>query len=139
MGIRESILRSLVQASCTVVKTAFYMYEGKIREKVGIGEKSLLFLSLSNFNQKFLEFCKKFPARWWKLFFTSKDDPSEKEGQISWITHIYFFGNSRVNFTEFGASFMHGCQNCILHVRRNSSRKIWCWWKMFTVFITFEF
>ena len=41
-----------VEVSCTVVKTAFYMYEGTIREKFDVGEKKLLFLSLSKFNQK---------------------------------------------------------------------------------------
>ena len=52
---------------------------------------------------------------------------------------LNFFGNSSVKFTENGGKFMHGCKNCILHVRRNNSGKIWCWWKMFTVFIFFEF
>ena len=51
LGIRASNLRSLVKASSTVVKTAFYMYEGKIREKSVNGEKRLLFLSLSKYNQ----------------------------------------------------------------------------------------
>ena len=49
------------EASCTVVKTAFYMYEGTIREKFDVGEKKLLFLSLSKFNQKmFGVFAEKF-------------------------------------------------------------------------------
>ena len=34
---------------------------------------------------------------------------------------------------------MHGCQNCILHVRRNNSRKIWCWGKKFTVLSLLNF
>ena len=51
LGIRASNSRSLVKASCTVVKTAFYIYEGKVREKIGNGEKRLLNLSLSKFNQ----------------------------------------------------------------------------------------
>ena len=35
----------VVESSCTVVKTALYMYEGTILEKVGVGENRLLFLS----------------------------------------------------------------------------------------------
>ena len=38
---------------------------------------------------------------------------------------VNFFGNSSVKFTEFGESFKHGCQICILHVRRKNSRKNW--------------
>ena len=34
---------------------------------------------------------------------------------------------------------MHGCQHCILHVRRNNSRKIWCWGKKFTVLSLLNF
>ena len=44
------------EASCTVVKTAFYMYEGTIREKIDVGEKSLLFLSLLKFNKNIFGF-----------------------------------------------------------------------------------
>ena len=33
---------------------------------------------------------------------------------------------------------MNGCQNCILRLQRNDSRKNWCWGKKVTVFITFE-
>ena len=44
-----------------------------------------------------------------------------------------FFGNSIVKFTEFGDKFMHGCQNCILHVKMDNSRKIWCLGIKFTV------
>ena len=83
----------------------------------------------------FSEFLRKSTARWSKLHSTSTDDPAEKEEQISWITHNFsqFFENSSVKFTEIGENFMHGCKNCILHVRRNNSRKIWCWGKKFTV------
>ena len=51
LGIGASNLRSWVKASCTVVKTEFYIYEGTLREKIGNGEKRLLFLSLLKFNQ----------------------------------------------------------------------------------------
>ena len=51
LGSRASNLRNLVKTSCTLVKAAFYMYEGTIREEIDVGEKSCLFLSLSNFNQ----------------------------------------------------------------------------------------
>ena len=79
----------------------------------------------------FRSFCGKVSARWSKLLFTSTDDPSEKEEQTSWITHKFLF------FSEFErqihgvwwGTFMHGCQNCILHVRRDNSRKIWFWGK----------
>ena len=61
LRIRASHLRRLVKTSCTVVKTAFYMYEVKNQEKFYVGEKSLLFLSLLNFNQnKFGVFAKKY-------------------------------------------------------------------------------
>ena len=43
------------------------------------------------------------------------------------------------NLRTFSASFMHGCQNCILHVRRNNSRKNWCWRKKFTVLTLLNF
>ena len=59
----------------------------------------------------------------------------------NWITHnfLHFFENSSVKFTEICENFQYGCKNCILHVRRNNSREIWCWGQKFTVFITFDF
>ena len=61
LGIRAPKLRRLVKTSCTVVKTAFYMYEGTIQEKFDVGEKSLLFLSLLILNQSiFGVFAKKY-------------------------------------------------------------------------------
>ena len=61
LRIRTSNLRRLVETSCTVVKTAFYMYEGTIQEKFDVGEKTLLFLSLLFFNQNiFGVFAEKF-------------------------------------------------------------------------------
>ena len=53
--------------------------------------------------------------------------------------HIIFFWEfERQIYGVWCGSFMHGCQNCTLHVRRNNSRRIWCWVKKFTVFVTFE-
>ena len=77
------------------------------------------------------DFLRKSTARWSKLHSTSTDDLAEKEEQLSWITHnfLHCFENSSVKFTEIGENFMHGCKNCILHVRRNNSRKNWCWGK----------
>ena len=114
------------KASCTDVKTAFYMYEGKIREKIGVGKKSLLFLSLLNINQNmfgvFAENCgtvvkTAFHVNGWS--FQERTNLSNKTESVN------FFRNSSVKFTEFGESFKHGCQNCILHVRRKNSRKNW--------------
>ena len=75
------------------------------------------------------EFLRKSTVRWSKLHSTSTDDLAEKEEQISWKTQnfLHFFENSSVTFTEIGGNFMHGCKNCILHVRSNNSRKILCW------------
>ena len=80
-------------------------------------------------------FLGKSTARWSKLHSTSTDDPAEKEEQISWITHkiLFFWEFQRQIYGVWWGSFIHGCQNCILHVRRNNSRKIWCWVKKFTV------
>ena len=51
---------------------------------------------------------------------------------------IFFWEFEGQIYKVWWGSFMHGCQNCILHVRRNNSRKNWCWGKKVTVFITFE-
>ena len=59
LRIRASSLRRLVKNSCTVVKTAFYMYKRTIQESFDVWEESLLFLSLLNFNQNMLDFCEK--------------------------------------------------------------------------------
>ena len=89
----------------------------------------------------FSEFLRKSTARWSKLHSTSTDGPAEKKEQISWITHkfLHSFENWSVKFTEIGENFMHGCKNCILHVRRNNSREICCWEKKFTVWSVLNF
>ena len=141
MGIRSSNLRSLVTTSCTVVRTAFYMHKWTIQKKFDVWEKVYCFYHFWILIKIFSEFLRKSTARWSKLHSTSTDDPAEKEEQISWITHnfLHFFENSSVKFTEIGEQFMHGCKNCILHVRSNNSRNFWCLGIKFTVFITFEF
>ena len=139
MRIRASILQSLVKASSTVVKTAFYMYEGKFREKIGVGKKSLLFLSLLNFNQNFLKFLRKnFGTVFKTAFHFNGWSFQERTNLSNKAALLHFFGNSSVKYTEFGDKFMHGCQNCILHVQTDNSWKIWCLGIKFTVFITFE-
>ena len=103
--------------------------------------KSLLFYHFWILIKICSEFLRKSTVRWSKLHSTSTDDLAEKEEQISWKTHnfLHLFENSSVKFTEIGENFMHGCKNCILHVRSNNSRKFLSWGKKFTVFITFEF
>ena len=52
---------------------------------------------------------------------------------------IFFWELERQIYGVWWGSFKHGCQNCILHVRRNNSRKIWCWGKKFTVLSLLNF
>ena len=104
MRIPASNSRSLVKASSTVVKIAFYMYGGKIREKIGIGEKRLLFLSLSKFNQnmfgvlaeKFRHGVQNCVSRLQMIL------PRKKNKSLEKHKNFYFFENSSVKFTEFG-------------------------------------
>ena len=92
----------VVESSCTVVKTAFYMYEGTIREKVGVGENRLLFLSLLKFNQnmfgylaeEFRHGVQNCISRLQMIL------PRKKNKYLEY--HINFsFENSSVKFTEF--------------------------------------
>ena len=104
MGNRASNSRSLVKASSTVVKTAFYMYGGKIREKSGNGEKRSLFLSLSKFNQNMFGFlAKKFRHGVQNCFSRLQMIlPRKKNKSLDLHINFYFFQNSSVKFTEFG-------------------------------------
>ena len=105
------------------------------------GNKVYCFYHIWNLIRICSVFLRKSTARWSKLHSTSTDDPAEKEEQISWITQniLHFFEKSSVKLTEIGENFMHGCQNCILHVRWNISRKTWCWGKKFTVLSLLNF
>ena len=111
----------------------------QLEKKIDVGEKIycffhfwILFKICSEFLQKNFGTVVKTVFRVYRWCF--------RERRTNLFNNTYtFFGNSRVNFTEFGASFMHGCQNCLLHVRRKNSRRSWYWGKKFTVFITFEF
>ena len=131
LEIRSSNLGSLVTTSCTVVRTAFFMYKRTIQKKLDVWKEVYCFYHFWFLIKIFSEFLRKSTARWSKLHSTSTDGPAEKEEQISWITQnfLHFFENSSVKITEIGENFMHGCENCILHVRRNNSRKVWCWGK----------
>ena len=117
-----------MKASCTLVRSAFYMYKGMIREKFDAGVKVLLFLSLLKFNQiMFGVFAEKFRHGGQKPAFHVKRWSFQEWTTLSYKAEVLnFFGNSIVKFTEFGDYFMHGRQNCILHVQTNSSKKIWC-------------
>ena len=103
LGIRASNLRRLVKNSCTVVKTAFYMYEGTIQEKFDVGDKILLFLSLLVFNQNmFGVFAEKFRHGDQKTAFHVKRWSYQEWTNLSNSSEILnFFGNSSVEFTEF--------------------------------------
>ena len=115
-----------MKASCTLVRSAFYMYKGMIREKFDAGVKVLLFLSLLKFNQiMFGVFAEKFRHGGQKPAFHVKRWSFQEWTTLSYKAEVLnFFGNSIVKFTEFGDYFMHGRQNCILHVRRNNFRKV---------------
>ena len=141
LRIWASNLRSLVwKIHARLSKLHSTCTKEQFEKNLMLGKK-LLFYHLWILIKICSVFLRKSRARWSKLHSTSTDDPAEKEEQISWITHkfLQFFENSNVKFTEIGWNFMHGCKNCILHVRRNNSREIWCWGKKVTVFITFVF
>ena len=140
LRIRASNLRSLVTTSCTVVRTAFYMYKRTIQEIFDVWEQSLLFLSLLNFNQNmFGVFAKKYGTVVKTAIHFNGWSFQERTNLSNKAELLHFFENSSVKFKEFGDNFMHGCQDCILHVQTNNSRNFWCLGKKFTVFITFEF
>ena len=46
-------------------------------------------------------------------------------------TKFFFWEFERQIYGVWWGIFMHGCQNCMLHVRRKNSRKNWCWGKTF--------
>ena len=194
----------------------------QFKKSLMLGKKVYCFYRFWFLIKVFRSFCGKVSARWSNLLFTSTDDPSEKEEQISWITHkfflriiasfsrslvwklharfsklhstctkeqfekklmlgkkvycfitfeiqsklfgvsaekfrhggqktafhvkrwsfqewtnlsnnaefLLFFENSIVKSTEFGDNFMHGCQNCILHLQTNNSKKFDVWEKV---------
>ena len=54
-------------------------------------------------------------------------------------TNFFFREFERQIYGVWWGSFMHSCQNSILHVRRNNSRKNWCWRKKFTVLSVLKF
>ena len=115
------------------------MYEGTIREKLDVGKKSLLFYHF----WIVIKICsallqKKFGTVVRTAFHVKRWSFQERTNLSNKTETFDFFGNWSVKFTELGESIMYGCQNWILHVRRNNSRKNWCWGKSFTVFITFE-
>ena len=103
LRIRASNLRRFVKTSCTVVKTAFYMYEGTIPENFDVGDKILLFLSLLVFNQNmFGVFAEKFRHGGQKTAFHVKRWSYQEWTNLSNNAEILnFFGNSSVEFTEF--------------------------------------
>ena len=140
MRIRASNLRSLMgKLQARLSKLHSTCTREQVEKKLMLEKKVYCFITFE-FQSKYVRsFCES-TARWSKLHSTSTDDPSEKEEQISWITHNFFFlRNWSSKLRTFSASFMHGCQNCILHVRRNNSRKIWCCGVKFTVFLTSDF
>ena len=122
-----------MKASCTLVRSAFYMYKGMIREKFDAGVKVLLFLSLLKFNQIiFGVFAEKFRHGGQKPAFHVKRWSFQEWTTLSYKAEVLnFFGNSIVKFTEFGDYFMHGRQNCILHVQTNNSKKFDVWEKVY--------
>ena len=139
LWIRASNLRRLVKTSCTVVKTAFYMY--KQFQKNWCLAKSLLFLSLLKFNQNlFGVLAKKYGTVVKTTLHVYRWSCRERRTNLLNNTKFFylFWEFERQIYGVWWGSFMHGCQNCILHVRRNNSRKNWSWRKKFTVFITFE-
>ena len=109
------------------------MCEGTIQEKFDVEERSLLFLSLLIFNQNmFGAFAEKFRhggrtciSRLKMILPTRKKNKS-----LEWHINLFFFWEfERQIYGVWCGSFMHSCQNCILHVRRDNSRKNWRWGK----------
>ena len=112
----------------------------KFEKKFVLGKKVYCFYHFrilikicSEFFQKNFGTLVKFPFHVKRWSFQERTNLSNK------AELLHFFENSSVKFTEFGDNFMHGCQDCILHVQTNNSRNFWCLGKKFTVFITFEF
>ena len=139
LGIRSSTLRSLVTTSCTVVRTAFFMYKRTIQKKLDVWKEVYCFYHFWFLIKIFSEFLRKSTARWSNLLFTSTDDPSEKEEQISWITHKFFlriiasFSRSLVWKLHARSTKLHStCTKEQFEKNLMLGKKVYC-------FITFEF
>ena len=90
--------------------------------------------------RKLINFCSEFLRRSFGTVFKTAFHVyrwSFRERRTNLLKNTYFFTLfwefEHQNYGVWCGSFMHGCQNCILHVRRNNSRKIWYWGKKFTV------
>ena len=108
-------------------------------KKIGCLGKSLLFLWLLNFNQNLFGVLAKkygtvvktaFHVNGWSFQERTKLSKKNRTFRLFWEFDRQIYG--------VWWQFMHGCQNCILHVQTNNSRKICCFGIKFTVFITFE-
>ena len=141
MRIRASNLRRLVKTSCTVVKTAFYMYEGTIQEKFDVGDKILLFLSLLVFNQNmFGVFAEKFRHGGQKTAFHVKRWSFQEWTNLSNNAEVLiFFGNSIVKFRSLVTTSCTVVRTAFYMYKRTIQEIFWCLGIKFTVFITFEF
>ena len=87
LGVK--ITEFCVEASCTVVKTAFYMYGGQFEKNLMLGKKVYCFVTFEFYSKYVRSFCRKISARWSKLHFTSRDDHFKKE-QISRIKQNFW-------------------------------------------------
>ena len=141
MRIRASNLRSLMgKLHARLSKLHSTCTKEQFEKKLMLEKKFYCFYHFWNLLKTCSDFLRRGFGTVFKTAFHVNGWSFQERTKLPSKTEILdFFGNSIVKFTEFGDNFMHGCHNCILHVKMNNSRKIWCPGIKFTVFITFEF